>query len=50
MLKELSTDLNDEQLQEMMKALTSALDGTYGTEEEAVKMAIVRAVAVATKE
>jgi len=31
-------------LQEAIKALTSALDGTYNTEEEAVKMAIMKAV------
>lgn len=31
-------------LQDAIKALTSALDGTYTTEEEAVKMAIMKAV------
>ncbi|MEM9336658.1 MAG: hypothetical protein AAGA35_02280 [Patescibacteria group bacterium] len=35
---------SDEQLKAAIAALTSALDGTYSTEEEAVKMSIMKAV------
>jgi hypothetical protein len=40
--REMSTDT----LESLTLALTSALDGTYSTEEEAVKMAILKAVQV----
>jgi len=36
--------LSDEQIKNMIKALTSAIDGTYTDEISAVKMAIVKAV------
>jgi uncharacterized repeat protein (TIGR01451 family) len=36
--------LSDEQLKQAITALTGALDGTYTSEEEAVKMAIMKAV------
>lgn len=49
LLAESSAKLSDEQLKEMATALTSALDGTYNTENEAVKMAILKAIAVVTK-
>ncbi len=38
--------LSDEQIKEMISALTSALDGTYTDEASAVKMAIMKAVKV----
>jgi uncharacterized repeat protein (TIGR01451 family) len=47
MLEQESASLTDEQVQEMIKALTSALDGTYTDEASAVKMAIMKAVKVA---
>jgi len=36
--------LTDEQIRSAVQALTSALDGTYSSEEEAVKMSILKAV------
>jgi len=39
-----SASVPAEKLQAAIKALTGALDGTYSTEEEAVKMAIMKAV------
>ncbi|MEZ4104250.1 MAG: hypothetical protein R3B60_03105 [Candidatus Paceibacterota bacterium] len=45
LLKE-TEKLSDEQLLEMIKALTGALDGTYTDEASAVKMAIMKAVKV----
>lgn len=47
MLEQESAGLSDEQVQEMIKALTSALDGTYTDEASAVKMAIMKAIKVA---
>lgn len=44
MLKMEAAKLSDEQLKEVIAALTSALDGTYSDEEEAVKMAIMKAI------
>lgn len=44
MLKKETAKLTDEQLQSVMTALTSALDGVYTDEESAVKMAIMRAI------
>ena len=49
LLAESSSKLTNEQLQAMATALTSALDGTYNTETEAVKMAVLKAIAVVTK-
>ena len=39
-----SANLSDEQIRNMITALTSALDGTYTDEASAVKMAIMKAV------
>jgi hypothetical protein len=39
-----SEKLSDEQIKNMISALTSALDGTYTDEASAVKMAIMKAV------
>ncbi len=39
-----TANLSPDALQDAIKALTGALDGTYNTEEEAVKMAIMKAV------
>lgn len=47
LLKTETERLSDEQVKEMITALTGALDGTYTSEEEAVKMAIMKAVKVA---
>jgi hypothetical protein len=47
MLVEETKNLSDEQIMEMIKALTSALDGVYTDEASAVKMAIMKAVKVA---
>ncbi|MCA9365711.1 DUF11 domain-containing protein [Candidatus Kaiserbacteria bacterium] len=44
LLKSASATLTDEQIKDAITALTSALDGTYGSEAEAVKMAIMKAV------
>jgi len=44
MLKMEAAKLSDEQLKEVIAALTSALDGTYTNEEDAVKMAIMKAI------
>jgi hypothetical protein len=41
-----TNDLSNQKLEELIGALTSALDGTYQTEEEAVKMAILKAVQI----
>ena len=38
--------ISDEQLQEIIKALTGAIDGTYTDEAAAVKMSIMKAVKV----
>jgi len=42
-----TTNLADEQIADMIAALTGALDGTYSDEAAAVKMAIMKAVKVA---
>ncbi len=42
-----SAQLSDSQVESMIKALTSALDGAYTDEESAVKMAIMKAVKIA---
>jgi hypothetical protein len=39
-----SEELSDEQIKNMIAALTGALDGTYNDEASAVKMAIMKAV------
>ncbi len=44
MLADESARLTDAQLADAIKALTSAIDGVYTSEEEAVKMAIMKAV------
>lgn len=44
LLKRETAALSDEQIQNAIAALTGALDGTYTSEEEAVKMAIMKAV------
>jgi len=44
MLASATTPLSDAQVTAAIKALTSALDGIYTSEEEAVKMAIMKAV------
>ena len=44
LLLDRTADLSDAQLSAAIGALTSALDGTYNSEEEAVKMAIMKAV------
>jgi uncharacterized repeat protein (TIGR01451 family) len=44
MLKQETTSLSDEQIKNMISALTGALDGTYTDEASAVKMAIMKAV------
>jgi hypothetical protein len=49
LLKEHTTDLTDEQILEIIKALTSALDGTYTDEPSAVKMSIMKAIKVVAK-
>jgi hypothetical protein len=46
MLKKEGARLSEEELQGMINALTSALDGTYTDEASAVKMAILKAVKV----
>jgi len=47
MLEKESANLSDEQIQNMIAALTGALDGTYTDEASAVKMAIMKAVKAA---
>ncbi len=47
MLKKESANLSDEQIKNMITALTGALDGTYTDEASAVKMAIMKAVKAA---
>lgn len=49
MLKAEASKLSSEQLEEIIIALTSALDGTYTDEVSAVKMAIMKAVKIATR-
>ncbi len=44
MLEAETKHLSDEQLRTAVHALTSAIDGTYTSEEDAVKMAIMKAV------
>ncbi|MCA9360248.1 hypothetical protein KC850_04430, partial [Candidatus Kaiserbacteria bacterium] len=44
MLSAETANLSDEQIKNMIAALTSALDGTYTDEASAVKMAIMKAV------
>ena len=44
LLKEETAKLTDSQIENMIKALTGALDGTYTDEASAVKMAIMKAV------
>ena len=46
LLQSSTSSLSDEQIMQMIKALTGALDGTYNDEESAVKMAIMKAVKV----
>lgn len=46
LLLESTAKLSDEQIMQMIKALTGALDGIYNDEESAVKMAIMKAVKV----
>ena len=46
MLKKEGAKLSPEQLQDVLRALTSALDGTYTDEEYAVKMAIMKAIKI----
>ena len=46
LLKTATTNLSDSQIEEMITALTSALDGTYNNEAAAVKMAIMKAIKV----
>jgi len=48
LLKSETAKFTDEQIHEMITALTGALDGTYTDEAEAVKIAIMKAVKVAT--
>ena len=47
MLIQETKNLSDEQITEMIAALTGALDGTYTDESSAVKMSIMKAVKVA---
>jgi len=47
MLSKETQNLSDEQITQMIAALTGALDGTYTDEASAVKMAIMKAVKVA---
>lgn len=42
-------NLSDEELLAVIESLTSALDGTYTNEQSAVKMAIMKAVKIASK-
>jgi hypothetical protein len=44
LLTETTASFSDEQIRNMIIALTSALDGTYTDEASAVKMAIMKAV------
>jgi hypothetical protein len=44
LLKREAAALSDEQIKAMIDALTGALDGTYGDEASAVKMAIMKAI------
>ncbi|MCB9811743.1 hypothetical protein H6783_02425 [Candidatus Nomurabacteria bacterium] len=46
LLKREAMNLPTEQLTNVIKALTSALDGTYTSEESAVKMAVLKAIKV----
>lgn len=46
LLKKEGVNLSEEELQETITALTSALDGTYTDEASAVKMALLKAVKV----
>ena len=46
LLREVSGALSDEQLAAAIAALTSAIDGTYQDEAEAVKMAIMKSIKV----
>ena len=46
LLKSETANLSDEQIMQMIQALTSALDGVYTDEASAVKMAIMKAVKV----
>ena len=46
LLREVSGTLSDEQLAGAIAALTSAIDGTYQDEAEAVKMAIMKSIKV----
>lgn len=44
LLKHEAAELSDEQIAAMIAALTSAIDGTYHNEAEAVKMSIMKAI------
>jgi len=46
LLREATTSFSPEEVSEMIKSLTTALDGTYTDEQSAVKMAIVKAIRV----
>lgn len=46
LLSEVTKDISDDTLRQIMAALTSALDGMYNDEAEAVKTAIMKAVKV----
>tara|TARA_B100000745_G_scaffold300186_1_gene253165 strand:+ start:1771 stop:3891 length:2121 start_codon:yes stop_codon:yes gene_type:complete len=48
-LREKSANLTNEELHEVIKTLTTALDGTYQSENEAVKVAIMKAIKLITK-
>ncbi len=48
MLEESTKELSDADLQNIVKALNGALDGTHDTEEGAVRMSIVNAIKIAS--
>ncbi|MAZ56566.1 hypothetical protein CL653_02140 [bacterium] len=48
-LRTKSEHITDDELHTVIKTLTSALDGTYRDEEEAVKVAIMKAIKLVTK-
>ena len=48
LLDEKTSSLTEAQLRDIIDALTSALDGTYTSEQQAVKMAIMKAVSIVT--
>lgn len=46
MLKDKADELSVEKLERVIKALTSAIDGTYSNEKSAVKTAVLKAISV----